>query len=100
MSKNAADATQVKKDEDRQKQGRDRDLSDLRSVMSTREGRRVMNRLIEFCGVMSTGFNPNGSITNFNLGQRNVGLKLYADLEEGCPQSYLLMRQEARRSEE
>ena len=97
--RNAADEQQVKEASHKAKRGRDLELDDVRFVMNAPQGRRFMNRLIEFCGVNRSSFTGN-STTFFNEGQRNVGLMLFADVEESCPELYLLMRQEARKREE
>lgn len=98
---NAADEKQVKEAEKREKHSRGSELRDFRSVMETKYGRRVVNDLLMFCGVLKTSFNNSGSVTAFNEGQRNVGLKLLADIEQsGSDELYLLAKQEARTREE
>lgn len=97
--RNAADEQQVKDAAQKVKRGRDLELEDVRFVMNAPQGRRFMNRLIEFCGVNKSSFTGN-STTFFNEGQRNVGLMVFTDLEESCPDLYLLMRQEAKKREE
>lgn len=74
---------------------RDREIDDLRVVMSTVQGRRVINRIMEFCGMFRTSFTGN-SYTFFNEGQRNVGLFLYGELQE-VPDLYLDMIAEAKK---
>ena len=94
---NAGDETQVKKAGDRDERIRVRRLVDLKAVMSTVQGRRVINDVIEFSGPLREAFNPNGSMTNFNLGRQSVGRMMFLQLDEACPDLFLTMRQEAKR---
>lgn len=96
---NAGDEAQVKKAGEREKREQELEYLDLVRVMKTDYGRRVVNRLVEFCGPLREPFNTNGSITNYNLGRAGVGRKLFMDLDAACPELYLLMRQESRTRE-
>lgn len=91
---NAGTETAVKKQSEREQTRRDRELLDIRAVMKTQEGRRVINRILAESNVMGEIFSPNGSVTNLNLGMRKVGLFVYQELELACPDLSLLMRQE------
>ncbi len=73
---------------------RKRELDDIRAVMLTLPGRRVLNRIIQECNVFGEIFSPNGSVTNKNLGRRDIGIFVYAELESACPDLFLKMRQE------
>jgi len=64
-----------------EKQARD----DLIAVMSTDQGRRVVRRIIEHCGVYKTSMTGN-SYTFFNEGKRDVGLFLTAKIADATPQ--------------
>ena len=54
----------------------------------------MINRILAESDVMGEMFSPNGSVTNLNLGKRKVGIFIYRELEESCPELSLLMRQE------
>lgn len=71
------------------------EVDDLRWMMSDKRGRRVMWRLLETSGVYRSSFTGN-SETFFREGQRNVGLKLLADIHEHCPDAFVLMLKEHR----
>ncbi len=69
--------------------------------METVTGRRAIKDLLDFCGVFKTSFNNSGSVTSFNEGHRNVGLKIMADIEEsGSDELYLLAKREAKNRED
>lgn len=68
---------------------------DLAFVMSDPRGRRFMWRLLGATGMYAASFNHSGSITAFNEGQRNIGLKLVADITGTIPEQYLVMQGEA-----
>ena len=69
--------------------------SDLKAVMGTAEGRRLMVRLWEISGTERCSMVGN-SWTFFNEGLRFVGTEFKKDAEEFCPELYLLAKKEAR----
>jgi hypothetical protein len=79
----------------REQMARDQALADLRSVMDTPAGRRFMWGLLGECGLYRASFNNSGSITAFNEGQRDIGLRLVARITQDCPAQYLTMQGEA-----
>lgn len=93
---NAGDEGQVRAATEREAKRASLEVADLIAVMKLPEGRRFINRVIEFTGPLKEAFCPNGSLTNYTLGQQSVGRKLYADLDEACPDLFLKMRQEAK----
>jgi len=93
-----SDELQVKSRQEKNKSVRDRDLDDLALVLSQKEGRRTVWRLLEFCGVYKQSAVQSGSFTYFNEGQRAVGLFLIADIMEAMPDAYLLMMKENKES--
>lgn len=93
---NAADPEQVKEAEQKEKRGRDLELDDMATILSMPQGRRFIWRYLEACGVFRTSFTGDNA-TFYNEGQRNVGLRLLADVNEAAPESYALMLQESRR---
>jgi hypothetical protein len=69
--------------------------ADLQSVMGSEAGRRFMWSLLGDCGMYRASFNNSGSITAFNEGQRDIGLRLVARITQECPEQYLAMQGEA-----
>lgn len=98
LVKNAADKAQVKAAEYKQKRGRERELDDVRSVLSSAEGRRFVWRYLGEAGVFKTSFHGNLE-TFINEGQRMIGLKLLSDINEANPNAYVQMLEESRRSQ-
>ncbi len=79
--RNAADENQVNDAGRKVKRQLDQELTDVFAIMTTPEGRRFMWRLInEICHYDAPDFNHSGSVTNYNLGERNVGRQIKADL--------------------
>lgn len=97
---NAADPEQVAKATKKGALARIQQMNDLRQVMSTRSGRRVLWGLLAECGVFRTSFHTNGSIVYFNEGMRQIGLKLLADLNEADEAAYALMASEGKKERE
>jgi hypothetical protein len=92
-NRNAADPTQVKEQSQKEKRGREKELDDVKFILSHRQGRRFYFRYLEECGVFKTSFTGN-SQTFFLEGQRNIGLKLLSDLNEAEPEAYIVMIKE------
>jgi hypothetical protein len=93
---NAADESQVKAAVQKLRRRRQQELNDVRAVLSTREGRRMFWRYLDFCGVYRTSFQGQFQ-TFFNEGQRNVGLVLLSDVNEADPKAHALMLEEDRK---
>lgn len=98
MVGNAADKKQVNDAKNKEKLSRDKELDDIRQVLSTPSGRRFYWGLLGFCGVFESSFTGN-SQTFFLEGKRQVGLKMLADLNEAQPDAYVTMMNEAKGDE-
>ena len=72
---------------------RDQELDDIKWLMSQKQGRRVMHRLLTITGIYRSSFTGN-SQTFFNEGQRNIGLILTADVHQHCSNDFVLMLNE------
>ena len=70
-----------------------RRIDGLRQIMSTANGRLWMWSHLSSCGLFSTAFNGN-SKDYFNLGQRNAGMPIFADLHKYFLDEYILMMKE------
>lgn len=92
---NTADENQVKEQVRRGSKRREKELKDFAKVISNPEGRRVIWRYLEECGVFKTSFTGN-SQTFFLEGQRNIGLKILADVNDTSPEAYVIMVKENR----
>jgi len=91
--KNAADAKQVKKGGKLEREARRQELLDIKNVMQTESGKRLLWRILhEFCHIdLKSADMRSGSATYFNEGAREVGLALKSDLYEGAFEEYQMM---------
>ncbi|EPY7152254.1 hypothetical protein ACXEIS_001296 [Klebsiella variicola] len=76
-----------------------RDIEDIRFVMGSEQGRRVVWSLLEKGQVFGACFNVDPIITAFNEGQRNLALALFQRVMAHCPDQYLKMAAEASEQE-
>jgi len=73
---------------------REKEVKDFCALMATAHGRRIVNGLLARCGLFRSSFTSNRSLTDFNEGQRNVGLYYMGLINEHCLDEYVLMLQE------
>lgn len=76
-----------------------REKDDIKFVMDSEQGRRVVWGLLEKGQVFGTCFNVDPNITAFNEGQRNLALVLFQRVMTNCPDQYLKMAAEASEQE-
>lgn len=74
-------------------------VEDFKWLMKQAPGRRYAWRLLEKTGVFRTSFDDSSQRTAFNEGQRNIGLMVLSELNEHCPEQYLLMLKEHETNE-
>jgi hypothetical protein len=67
---------------------------DLKWLMGTKRGRRIVHRQLERAGVWQLSFNTNAMTMAFNEGRRNEGLALTNKLMIACPEQWALMVKE------
>lgn len=91
------DDAQAEAFKQRQDDARKTFVEDIRWLMSSPRGRRLVWWLLGKCGVNRTSFNNSGSVMAFNEGQRNIGLMLQAEVLESSPESYMTMLNEQRK---
>ena len=97
---NAGDEAQVDRRKRAVKIQEQKRANDLKAVMDTPQGRAVLWRVLAYCGVFQSSFVAGQSDTTaFKEGQRNVGLKLLAQLQEHCPEQYRKAETEARQED-
>lgn len=75
---------------------------DLEHVLRSPQGRRVLLRILERCGVYRLAFTGEADATSLRLGEQNIGLWLIAQMEMVGPTEYpaLLMEAAQRRDKE
>lgn len=71
------------------------EAEDFKWLMADPRGRRVVWRYLGLAGVFRSSFTGN-SETFFREGERNIGLKLMADIDTHAPTKYEAMVKEAK----
>ena len=71
------------------------EANDLKWLMSSKQGRRLMWRWLGEAGVFRSSFTGN-SETFFKEGKRSFGLFLLSEIGAHCPESHVEMMNEAR----
>jgi hypothetical protein len=87
------DIQKAQLDTDRREE-RETEEADLKWLMGSRRGRRVVWRLLEQAGVFRSSFNPTAMVMAFNEGNRNYGVRTLSLIHEHCPEVYLIMLKE------
>lgn len=75
---------------------RARELRDIQTIMSKRYGRRFIWKILEWAHIHETNFSSDPLVMAFREGERNIGLRLAADVMNLTPDEYLKMRREAK----
>lgn len=70
--------------------------SDIRWLMHSGKGRRIVWRLLDFAGVTRNCFDPNALRMAFLVGNQNCGNFFLAQIMRICPDDYILMLKEAK----
>lgn len=73
---------------------------DLEAVLRIPQGRRVMLRILERCGVYRSAFAGEADVTALRLGEQNIGLWLIAQLETVGPTEYPRLLLEAAQTKD
>lgn len=93
--KSAADPEQIKSARRKERYGRREELADVREILETQAGRRFVWRYLGLCRVFESSWSPSAAI-HFNEGQRDIGLKLLADVTESNDEMLIQMMREAK----
>ena len=67
---------------------------DLKWLMGSKRGRRIIWRLLEQAGVFRLSFDPNAMRMAFNEGNRNYGNRVLDLIHKTCPELYPVMVKE------
>lgn len=86
---------QIETPEERAKRKRERDLADIRKVISTPEGRRFYWQVLSESGLFREPFDRDcNDQTNYNLGRMAVGRVFYYDLIAAKPEALQQIQRE------
>lgn len=72
------------------------EAEDLKWLMASKRGRRIVWRLLEEAGVFRISFNTNAMAMAFAEGNRNYGNKLLNSIHLLCPELYPVMVREVK----
>jgi hypothetical protein len=78
----------------RERIARENEESDIRWLMSSRRGRRMLWRLMDHAGVFRSVFSTNATAMAFAEGNRNYGLRILTMVTALCPEHYPAMMKE------
>lgn len=70
------------------------EIADISVIMSTRGGRKFMNRLMNQCGVFNDTFETDTHDHARNAGRRQIGLWLVREIQEASPGEYITLLKE------
>lgn len=96
--KNAADPAQVADGKKKESLSRRDELDDIRFILSTKNGRRVLWRLLTHCNVFGSVWHPSALI-HHNSGRQDVGHFIMAEITEASPDAFLTMMKENKEGE-
>lgn len=75
------------------------DEADLKWLMDSKRGRRIVWRQLDRAGVFRLSFHTDAMVMAFAEGNRNEGLHILAQVHALCPDRYLTMVKEHARHE-
>jgi len=94
MTYNANDETQVKKRNKKIDNLQNEIDDDLKFIMSTEQGRRFVQRIMNETKMMASDIFTGNSSTFERLGRRAIGIWLYSEIMRVAPVGYLDMMRE------
>jgi hypothetical protein len=97
--RNAADPEQVKAARKRGQRRKAREIDDMALVLQTAPGRRVMWRIMGYCGIYRSSTEAGGIESHpqmaYHEGRQDVGRFIFATIGQVSPTAYHEMQQEA-----
>lgn len=91
---NAADEQQVKTAAKKEVGQREKELNDMRSVLSTAQGRRVLFNIMAQCRTYNSVLHQSGSMVYYNAGQQDIGHWLQKEIVEADTEAYFKILKE------
>lgn len=93
LVQNAANVRQVNRAKDREENAREKELSELRSLLDVKEFRTFLWRLMGKCRVNQSVWSPSAQIHYFS-GQQDIGHFILAEICAADEDGYLKMMKE------
>lgn len=78
----------------RERLARESEEADLKWLMGSKRGRRIVWRLLDQAGIYRLSFNTNAMQMAFAEGNRNYGNRVLAAIHAPCPELYPVMVKE------
>ena len=97
---NTVDPEQVENAKRKEKRGAERDLDDVRWVLSDPRGRRFYWRLMGHCSTFKSIIGTDAHMTYANAGRQDVGHFLLEQIELARPEALLEMQLAERKEKE
>jgi len=91
---NAADENQVRHRAKKERERREQYEADVKAVMSTAAGRRVMWSLLTRAGIFQSSVAAEAHLVYVNEGRRNMGLEVMHELERCASDEFQRMWKE------
>lgn len=91
--RNAASKKQVETADMKERSARERELNDMRVVLSTVEGRRWLWRLLGKCKTFESIYESSARI-HYNSGQQDIGFRIIQEIDVADPEMFFKMRNE------
>lgn len=88
---NAADPKAVKAARKKELRGRDREVEDLRFVLKSPQGMRVIWNMLCKCGAFQSVLHSSGSMVYYNAGKQDLGHWLLSEVQEVDPNKLIEM---------
>lgn len=93
---NSGELKDVKAMNRRQRRDEQARLNRIRKTWSDPDQRAYLWEFMAWAGVNRVPFAGSSNQTNFNCGMQNAGNRILADVQEACPDLYLVAMQEAK----
>ena len=97
--RNAADETQVAKAGKAEEEKRRQELNDIRTVLSTISGRRLLWRMMEQCKTFSSVMDNSAAKVTYNAGKQDLGHFIMAEIVEADENLLFKMMKEQKNGE-
>lgn len=91
---NVSDAQQVRRARTTEKKRREQLLADLRAVLKTGEGRRVLWAILGNCRTFESVYDENALRMAHRAGRQDLGHELMADIDAAQPDAFVAMMKE------
>lgn len=100
VSKNAGDVKAVRAETKKARLKLEQEREEMRNTLASPDGRAVVWRILEQCGIYRSSFQGEALTMAFNEGKRQIGLWLLSELQQANPGAYLAMQRDKKQGED